>query len=101
MKTYYVLLFFLITCTYISAQDSLDIKKGRINTTIGSIIVVKNLKLQGNEFVYFKSGRSEKFFIKKDDVLKIDKKVGSHAVLYGVIMGASGFLGAYLGSSIA
>jgi hypothetical protein len=94
-----ILLFLIPLCGF--AQTPLELKKGRINTTNGVLIKFSSLKQTDDGFRYYLSGSKVEKIIATDNVLKIEKKSGNQAVLFGVILGASGLLGSFLGTKMA
>ena len=92
----------LVTVSYnISGQQVLTVKKGRINTTTGQLIKFNNLKETGDEFLFNKPSVTGDYKLQSDEVLKIDQKTGDHALEFGLIMGASGLLGGFIGYKIS
>lgn len=100
MKVLFTIAILLLFVLGSMGQQMLSVKKGLINTTKGRQIKVTNLRQVENQFIYTNTLSKEINSIDINEVLRIDKKVGNNAVLYGVGLGAAGFLGALLGASM-
>ena len=101
MKYHKVLLIFIL-CVFTFqcySQETLKLKKGIINTSEGKRIQFSSLQQNGTEFLYTASGSSVSKTLNQKDILSISKKDGDHTILYGLIMGASGCLGAIIGAN--
>lgn len=102
MKTIKYYLCFSILISVLSnlySQGDLDLKYGRINTTNGEKIKVKNLVFENNQFRYYNNKNSAVNYMNLGNILKIEKKQGSHALEFGLGLGASVLLGGIIGTS--
>ena len=99
MKFLKILLISLLCIISINlySQESLQLKKGILNTTDGRLIKFSSLQQNGSEFQYSTKGSKLLQTFDQNDILSISKKDGDNTVLYALALGASGCLGAILG----
>lgn len=100
MKTLFTIAFLMLFVSSSMCQQMLSVKKGLINTTKGRQIKVSNLRQDENQFIYTNAISKEINSIDINEVLRVDQKVGDNALLYGISLGAAGFLGALLGTEL-
>ena len=83
------------------SQNALELKKGIINKTDGTIIKFNSLKQNGTEFIIEEKGSVVVHKFNQNEILSISKKDGDNTVFFGLLIGASGCLGAILGANSA
>jgi hypothetical protein len=98
IKHYLILAFFIFLLHNLYCQDSLKIKHGRINTISGEKIKINNLTFENNQFRYNDNKSSAANIMSLDNVIKIEKKQGNHALVFGLGLGAAGLIGGVLGT---
>jgi len=96
-----LLLIFILFSSSIYCQEMLQLKSGRLNTSEGDITKFKTLTQTTDGFSFYNIKTQSEQSLATDKVLRIEKKSGNNALLFGIAMGASGFLGAFLGTEIA
>lgn len=100
MKALFTIAFLMLFALGSFGQQLLSVKKGLINTTDGRQFKFTNLRQGKNQFIYTNAVSKEQGSIDINKVLRVDQKVGDNALLYGVSLGAAGFLGALLGTEL-
>jgi len=93
----FMICIFILNSLY--SQNDLNVKYGRINTKNGEKIKVKNLAFENNKFRYNNNQSSVVNYMSLDNILKVEKKRGTHALEFGLGLGVAGLLGSVIGSS--
>jgi len=99
IKYYLCFAFCIFILNNLNGQYDLNLKNGRINTINGERIKIKNLVFENDKFKYNINQSSVVNYTNLDNIVKVEKKSGSHALEFGLGLGAAGLLGSVLGSA--
>lgn len=99
LKYYLGFVIFVIFLNNLYSQNDLNLKFGRINTTNGEKIKVKNLTFEDNQFKYKSYQKPDIEYMNLDNILKVEQKQGSHALEFGLGLGVAALLGGLIGTS--